>query len=295
MGLFNRDIVTLNIEASEARLMVLRGKSITAWDGIALPPGALRNGQVVQPQVFGQALVELFAKARASRRDSVVGLSGQRSLVRILNLPPVDPKLLDETVRREARRELPLPLDELYLSWQVIGDQAAARTQVFILGVPRETLDTCMAGLRAAGVHPRAMDLKPLALARAVNLPDVLIADAEATTQDVILVREGTPIIVRSIAAQSGSSQTARTPDDQADALATEVQRTLDFFNSSMASTRPAWSPVVCLTGLLGDSDVMRQRLGARWTLAQPAPPLPLPPDFPLLPYLANVGLALKH
>jgi type IV pilus assembly protein PilM len=291
VGLFARETVTLNIEATEARILVAQGKNIARWDSIALPPGSMRNGQVVLPQVFGPALVELFAKVHAPRRSSVVGLSGQRSLVRILNLPSVDPKSLDETVRREARRELPLPLDDLYLSWQVIGDQTSSRLQVFTLGVPRETLDTCMTGLRAAGVQPRAMDLKPLALARAVNLPDVLIADAEATTQDVILVREGTPIIVRSIAPPS----VARTPADQADALAAEVQRTLDFYNSSMASGRSAWSPVVCLTGILGDNEAVHQRLGTRWTLVQPAPPLPVPPDFPLLPYLTNIGLALKQ
>jgi Tfp pilus assembly PilM family ATPase len=290
MALINRDSVTLNIEATEARLLIVNAGRILRWDSIALPAGTIRAGQVAQPAELGRALSELFDRRKAARQSAVIGLSGQRSLVRILNLPPVDGKLFEETVRREARRELPLPIDELYLSWQALDNGTAAHRQVFALGIPRETIDTCMTGLRAASVRPAAMDLKPLALARAVNLPDVLIADAEAATQDVILVRGGVPLIVRSI----GLSRPPRPLNEQADALATEVQRTLDFYQSSMAAGRTPWSPVVCLTGLLGGEDVLRQKIGARWPLVQPAPSMSIPADLPVLLYLTNIGLALK-
>ena len=286
MRLLKRELVTLNIEATEARLLVLRNGRIVRWDSIALPAGTLRNGQMAQPAELGRALNELCDRCSAPRRAAVVGLSGQRSVVRILTLPPVEPKLFEEAMRRAARRELPLPIDELYLSWQLLANSAAPRRQVFALGIPRETIDTCIAGLRVARIRPIAMDLKPLALARAVNLPDVLIADAETTSQDVILVRDGVPLVVRSI----GLAQ----PIEQADALATEVQRTLDFYQSSLAAGRTAWSPAVCLTGLLGGDEVLRQKIGARWPLVQPAPSVKLPPDLPELLYLTNIGLALK-
>lgn len=290
MNLFKPRLAVLNIETTEARLMLVRGKRIERWDSVELPAGVIRNGQVTQFDVFSRALGELFTRLRAPRRGIVVGLSGQRSLVRILNLPAVEPRLLDETVRREARRELPLPLDELYLAWQIIGDHTAPRLQVFVLGVPRETLDACMAGLRAAGLQPRAMDLKPLALARAVNLSDVLIADLEAATQDVVLVRDGTPLIVRSIAAPPS----AHTIEALGAALVVEIQRTLDFYNSSTGGRAP-WSPVICLTGKIGDHVAVRQQLEARWTLVRPSPTLPLPPDFPVQSYLTNIGLAQKR
>jgi Tfp pilus assembly PilM family ATPase len=290
MPLFNRDTVTLNIEAAEARLMIVSAGRILRWDSIALPAGTMRTGQVAQPAELGRAVNELFDRRKAARQSAVIGLSGQRSLVRIFNLPPVEGKLFEEAVRREARRELPLPIDELYLSWQPLTNGSVAHRSVFALGIPRETIDTCMAGLRAANVKPVSMDLKPLALARAVNLPDVVIADAEAATQDVILVRDGVPLIVRSI----GLPQPARPLNEQADALITEVQRTLDFYQSSLAAGRTPWSPVVCLTGLLGDEDVLRRKIGARWPLVQPSPSLAVPADLPMLPYLANIGLALK-
>lgn len=284
--------LTLNIETNEVRLLVAQGQRIVYWDSLPLPPGVMREGQVTQSETFGQAVADWLTRANAPRRRAVVALSGQRALVRILTMPAVPPRMLDEAVRRAARRELPLPLEGLYLSWQVLGDHKSSRLQVFMLGVPREAVDRCIMGLRSAGVHVQAMDLKPLALARAVNLPDVLLADLEAETATVALVRGFVPYLVRAFAAPGGS---ARPLQERAEHLAAEIQRTLDFYGSTMAADFPSWSPAVCLSGALGGEEEVRTRIGARWPLVEPAPPIPLPAGLPLLPYLANIGLVLKR
>ncbi|MFQ6100201.1 MAG: type IV pilus biogenesis protein PilM [Anaerolineae bacterium] len=290
--MFDRERMTLSIEATEVRLLVVRRQRLLRWDRLPLPAGVLRNGQVVQPTAFGQVIADLIERAKGPRRQAVVSLGGQGSLIRILSLPTVPPRLLGEAVQRAARRELPLPPEELYLSRQVVGDSSAPRLQVFILGVPREALDNCIIGLRSAGVRPRAMDLKPLALVRAVNLPDVLLADLEAETESVVLVRGFVPYIVRS-AALPGEAE--HPLDERAEHLVVEIQRTLDFYNSTTAAEHLPWPPVVCLTGALGGEEEVRARIEAHWPLVEPAPPLPLPEELPLLPYLVNVGLALKR
>ena len=289
---FKRRRLMLSLEATEARLLVVRGQRILHWDRLPLPEGSVRNGQIVLPTAFGQAIAQLVEQASAPRRKAVVSLSGQGALVRIFDLPAVPARMLEEAVRREARRELPLPLEQLYLSWQVIGDPNASRRQVFVLGVPREGLDNCAIGLRSAGVRPVAMDLKPLALARAVNLADVLIADIEAETESMILVRDFIPHIVRSVASPGGST---RPPDERAEHMAVEIQRIFDFYSSTKAAGLPPWSPVVCLTGALGGEEQIRTQVGQHWPLVEPNSPIPLPEGFPLLSYLTNIGLALKN
>jgi type IV pilus assembly protein PilM len=292
LQLFSQERLTLSVEADEVRVLICRGQRILRWDRAPLPAGTLRNGQVVQLEAFGEAVVTLLQQSGAPRKKAVASLGGQRSLVRIISLPSVSARLLDETVQRAARRELPLPLDELYLSYQVLGDRNGPRLQVFILGVPREALDSCVVGLRDVGVRLQAMDLKPLALVRAVNLPDVVLANLESQTESVVLVRDFVPYIVRSIAVPGES---ARSPADRAENLVAEIQRTLDFYSSTRAVEHAPWSPVVCLTGALGGEEAIRSRLGRQWQLVDPAPPLALPDEFPLLPYLVNVGLVLKR
>jgi type IV pilus assembly protein PilM len=290
--LFGQERLTLSVEADEVRLLVSRGQRVLRWDRARLPAGTLRSGQVVQLDGFGEVVSTLLEQIGAPRKKAVASLGGHRSLVRIISMPSVSSRLLDETVRRAARRELPLPLDELYLSYQVLGERSAPRLQVFLLGVPREALDSCVVGLRGAGVRLRAMDLKPLALVRAVNLPDVILADLETQTESVVLVRDFVPYIVRSIAVPGESS---RSPAERAENLVAEIQRTLDFYSSTRASEHAPWSPVVCLTGALGGDESVRSRIGRQWPLAEPSPPISVPDGFPLLPYLVNVGLVLKR
>ena len=69
MSLLKREAVTLNIEATEARLLVMNGSRILRWDSIALPNGTLRNGQVALPAELGRALNELFGRRNAARNS----------------------------------------------------------------------------------------------------------------------------------------------------------------------------------------------------------------------------------
>jgi type IV pilus assembly protein PilM len=289
---FERERLTLSIEANEVRLLVSQGRRILRWGSAPLPAGTMRNGQVAQPTGFGQIVRRLAETLDAPRRRAVVGLSGQGSLVRILSLPAVPTRLLGEAVRRTARRELPLPLDELYLSWQVLGNRDAAQLRIFTLGTPREAVDNCVVGLHSADVRPVAMDLKPLALVRAANLSDVLLAGLEETTMSVVLVREFVPYIARSIALPGEAD---RPLDERADDLVAEIQRTLDFYNSTTAAEHPPWTPVICLTGALGGERKVRSRIGATWSLVEPELSVSPPQDLPLLPYLANIGLVMKR
>lgn len=287
----SRESLTISLEATKVRMMVMRGKQILRGASAPLPAGVMHNGQVAQPTPFGQVVAKLIEQVDGPRRKAIVSLSGQQSIVRILSLPAVPSHLLDEAVRREARRELPLPPEELYLSWRAIDNHNTTRIRVFTLGVPRQAVDNCVVGLHNAGVRPVAMDLKPLALVRAVNLPDVLIADVEVESGCVVLVRDFVPHIVRSIALPGEGT---RSLAERANHQVAEIQRTLDFSESVQAAGHSPRRFAVCLTGLLGAEKEIREQVGARWSLVEPDPPLSLPKALPLLPYLVNVGLGLK-
>jgi len=280
--------LTLSLETAEVRALVVQGQRVQRWGSVPLPDGTVRQGQIVQPRAFGQAVAQLVESVKGPRRRAVIGLGSQRSLVRILSLPPVPSRMLDEAVQREARRELPLPLEGLYLSWQVIGDRSASRLHVFTVGIPKEVVDTCMAGLRTARVRPVAMDIKPLALVRAVNLPNVLLVDLEKGLATLVLARDFIPYIVRSVPLP---------PEEEIwiDQLVAEIQRTLEFYHTTLSMSLPAWSVSICLTGALAADEGVRARIGALWPLVEPAPPLSVPADLPLLPYLGSIGLALKR
>ena len=75
------------------------------------------------------------------------------------------PVLLDEAIQRGIKREISLPLEELYLTWQAIRGEHD-ELDFFVLGVPKNLIDAVVQTLALAGVAPHMMDLKALALAR---------------------------------------------------------------------------------------------------------------------------------
>ncbi|GAJ20740.1 unnamed protein product, partial [marine sediment metagenome] len=109
-----------------------------------------------------------------------------------------------EAVLEAARDKMPLSMDELYLSWQTITAGGEAQ-QVLVVGVPRDVIDAEMQALRAAGINPRTLDLKTIALARAVNKEQALILNIEPSSFDIIIVVNGIPEVMRTVAWQQDS------------------------------------------------------------------------------------------
>lgn len=290
--IFGRERLTLSLETNKVHLAVAHGRRILRGVEAALSPDVMQDGQLVDTAAFGQIIAQLVDRTKAPSHQTIVSLNEQRAMVRILTLPPVPTQLLPETVLREARRELPLPLEQLYLSWQVINPGNTTRLQVFMVAVPRDVLDNYVIGLQLAGIQPAAMELRSLALVRAVNQPHVILLDLNTNAASVVLVRNFIPYIVRPITLLADQ---AKLLTERADQLIAEIQRTLDFYNTTMAATHPSWSPAICLTGDVEDADPVRDRIGSRWPLVEPDPPLQLPPNLALRPYLANIGLALKN
>ena len=290
--MFSKSIVTLNIESNEVRYLVARGKRILHWGGIPLAPGLVKRGFVADPAQVSLAIDALFREKKLPRRGVVASLTGLRSALRIFSLPRIKSNLLDEAIQHEAEREMPVPLEELYLTRQPLGRNGHEQ-RFYVLGVPRDLLDAEVRTLAQAGIRAEIINLKPLALARAVNREQALIIDLEPETFDLVLVGGGIPLIMRTVISR-GEGMIL---EDRIPQLADELTRTVQFYNSShpehpLDSTTPAF-----LTGLLANDDTARDLVKAAIDnpIEMLASPFECPPDLPLAQYAVNIGLALRQ
>ena len=86
--------------------------------------------------------------------------------------------------------EFNIPVEDLYLSWaRLMSGPGGA--DYFVLGVDRDLVDSLVQAMRLAGIKDWSMDLKPLALARAANATDAIIASLDSDHMDIVLVRGG--------------------------------------------------------------------------------------------------------
>ncbi len=128
--------VALNISSSNIKILSLKGRQVKKWASLALPGGLVRDGLILQPEAVGEAINSLFKSTGISRERVITSLAGLSFTYRFLSLPRMKPSLLEEAILRAAKKEISLPLDELYLSWQTLPVKGDEQT-FFILGVPR--------------------------------------------------------------------------------------------------------------------------------------------------------------
>jgi type IV pilus assembly protein PilM len=289
----SKKVVTLYIDDTSIRLLVTDGKSIIERAHSPLETGLVEGGIVINEEEVAARIVQLLEDRKIRTKKVIVGLSGAHSLTLVLHLPQLSPNLLAEAVMREAARILPVPLEQLYLTWQTIP-AAERRIRVFAIAIPRNAADALLKTFQRAGLTPYMMDIKPLALARMVNEPTAIIVDIQPTEYDIVIIGEGVPQPIRTIPIppEERLSWNGKMP-----MIIGDLTRTIEFYDSKNPESPLVPSVPIYVSGELADEPEICQSLSDR--LGRPVMRLSLPVSYPLgsypSRYTVNLGLALKQ
>jgi len=283
--------VTLNIGTSSIRLLSVKNGKVDKWGKVPLARGLVRDGLILQPEAVGEAISDLFKSTNVPRQPVIVSLTGISFTYRIMSLPRMKPALLREAIPRAARKEMPLPLEELYLSWQAIGS-AQDNLDFLILGVPQHPIDTMVQTLAKAGVKPLLVDLNPLALARAANRADAIIVDLEPDIIDIVLVAGGVPMVMHTVTPRGEGASL----EDNIEQATNELSKTVKFYNNSHPENPLSLTTPLLLTGELSSDatagELMQEDIV--YPVESLVPPIQFPTDLILASYTSNMGLALS-
>lgn len=286
-----RKTVTLYIDDRSIRLMQTSGKNIRIWASASLEPGLIEDGIVIDEEKVISRINRLLTDRKITTKKIILGLSGLRSLTMILDLPELPDNLLEEAVMRECARVLPVPLEELYVSWITLPP-VNKRIRAFAAAIRRKSADSILNTLRRAGLTPFMMDIKPLALARLANKPAAVIVDVQARDYDIIIISNGIPQPIRSIPLPvegiSWQEKLLMIMDD--------LVRTMEFFDSNNPENPIAADMPIYVSGeLANEADICKS---ISTELGRPVLPLLLPFKYPQQwrqnYYAVNAGLAVK-
>jgi Tfp pilus assembly PilM family ATPase/Tfp pilus assembly protein PilN len=289
--MYDRTYVTLNISSTSVRLLSVEGGKVGKWGSVPLPPGLVRNGLILRPKVVGAMIDALFKSTGVPKKRVIASLTGLSFIHRVLSLPRVERASQSEAIQRAARQEMPLPLEELRLGWQAISD-GPDEVDFFVLGVPRNLIEALSQTLGEAGIQPYLVDVNPLALARAANREEAIIIDLEPECFDIVLVANGMPTIMHTIAPRGEGA----TLEDNIRLLVNELSKTVEFYNSNHLQNPLSPTTPLLLTGELAANtnpiELILAEMG--YPVESLTPPLALPSDLPAALFATNIGLALK-
>lgn len=252
------DIGSSAVRAAE---VVVGGKEreLVRFAQVGLPSGAVVEGEVRDEIAVAAALKRLWTEGGFSGRSVVLGVSSQRAMVRLVEMPAMEGRELRSALRYEIGELLPIPVEEAVYDFAVLGpgrpsSDGSETTQVLVLVAQKDIVRDEIAVARRAGLRVRAVDASPLALLRAVPTAegdDALDAVVSVGAQLVVVaIREGkVPRFVRTataaiesdavsrVGARAGAGAGSVKPDSQSatarvDPVLEEVRSSIEYFLS---------------------------------------------------------------
>lgn len=207
-GVIGLDIGTTHVRAAELAFTG-RGPSaqptLTRYAEVALPPGAVRDGEVEDPPTVSGAIRRLWAEGKFASRDVNIGVGNQRVVVRELDLPWMPLPQLRESLAFQVQDLLPMSTDEALMDFYPTGELESATGKMMhgmLVAATRDTVRANVMAVEGAGLRPQLVDLNPFALLRAIVRGDlvnrtVAVVDIGARITQVIITAGGKPQFVR--------------------------------------------------------------------------------------------------
>ena len=171
-------LIGVDIGSQQIKIAELRpgknGLMVTGL-GIGLTPfGVIQNNIITDPQAMGQAIKQLMRESGIGIKKAVGCISGQNAVViRIIEVPRMTDSELKETMKWEVERHVPFAPSETVLDYQPLQQrtaeaQANPNMEVLLAVAQQDAVNNYIDTLFAAGLDPVAIDIEPLAIARAV-------------------------------------------------------------------------------------------------------------------------------
>jgi type IV pilus assembly protein PilM len=206
------DIGTSGVRAAE--LTVGKGAAtLHRFGQVALPVGAVRDGEVVDLAAVTEAIKHLWGTAGFSTKRVVLGVANQKVIVRQVDLPWMPEAELRKSLGLHVADHIPIPIDQAILDFHPLetttNEHGVRALRVLLVAASRDMIMTALDAAKGAGLQPLRVDLTPFAVLRALAQVDHVgaqpgmhagaeaIVDVGATVTNIVIHQNGVPRFVR--------------------------------------------------------------------------------------------------
>ncbi len=194
-------------------------QAVEYYGEVEIPEGIVVGGEIKRADALELTLrdqLKLAAGRPVRERYCVASLPEEKSFVRVIELPRIQPEDVAHAVRWEVEGVIPLPLGQIFYDFAVLPPPPASadHQDVLITAFPKAIVESYHAVLRRAGLIPLALELESQAISRAVATEGVaehpvIIIDMGATRTSFIIVAGGSLIFTKSVTVGGRDLETA--------------------------------------------------------------------------------------
>ena len=202
------DIGTSGVRAAELSL----GKAqvtLEKFGQVALPDGAVRDGEVLDVGAVAAAIKQLWAHTRFSGKKVVVGVANQKVVVRQVDIPWMPADELKRSLAFQVQDFVPMPVEHAVLDFhpleELTGEGGSRMVRGLLVAASRDMVNNALAAVQKAGLSPMMVDLTSFAVLRAMGSADHLgmgvpveaLVDVGARVTNIVVHEGGVPRFVR--------------------------------------------------------------------------------------------------
>jgi type IV pilus assembly protein PilM len=166
------DIGTSAVRAAQV-VSTKGGFALTGFGQVALPPGAMADGEIRDPGPVSEAIAQLWKRAKFRSKRAVIGVANQRVVVRQVDLPFLEEKEFRSSLKFQVADHIPMPVETAELDFKIIEDYVTQdqdhMMRVLLVAAATEMVESFLGCVSAAGIQPAGVDLAPFAVARSVS------------------------------------------------------------------------------------------------------------------------------
>lgn len=159
-----------------------------------------------KPEVIKQTvelLKNLVAKARCTTKRCALSLPNSAVFTSVIDMPKMTDDELEQSMKFEAKKYIPLPFDEVSLSWSMISEDLTNSTmKLLLIAVPKQMRDTYIGIFKDAGLELEVIEIEALALIRTLvedkSKNDVII-DIGAKVTGINFIKQGLLQLTRNL------------------------------------------------------------------------------------------------
>jgi type IV pilus assembly protein PilM len=143
------------------------------------------EGIIVDPRVIAAAIKPVLNKPAQGRFNAhrvALSLPTEMVFVRVIDLPPMAKEELDSAVQLEAEQYVPVPINHLYIDYEVIS-RAPDNQVILMVAAPSAIVDSYMKLVELLDLEPALMEPDIVAVTRA--LTPLIPADQAVVVADI--------------------------------------------------------------------------------------------------------------
>lgn len=184
--------------------------TLARFGQVALPPGAVHDGEVVDVDAVAAAIRQLWASTKFGSKRVIVGVSNQKVVARQVDLPRLSREELRKSLPFLVADHIPMPVDQALLDFHPLeefeSESGDRMVRVLLVAAGKDVVNNTVAAVQKAGLDPVAVDLTPFALLRGLAQVDELglaeeggeaLIDVGASVTNIVVHQGGVPKFVR--------------------------------------------------------------------------------------------------